>query len=588
MTEEVENNNEPTDRQMTVSALALCVGILAAYAVLAFRLSIDFLLELFFGAPDDHLASMIASLEWWHVLAVPTFGGLAIGLFLQYVMPDGRAHGVPDVLESRALLGAKINLKTGLLSALVHTTSLGVGASAGREGPAVHLGATMASALTQRLHLSQVTARTLLACGVASAVTASFNAPIAGAMFALEVVLGHYALHAFVPIVLSTVAGTIITRIHFAESPTFLLPQVDSIGYGEFPLLVALGICCAATAIAFMHTVFKADDFARKFEIPLFLRPVIGGFLVGCIGLMFPEVMSIGYEATNSSLNEQLPLVLLLMLIPAKIIATAITIASRFGGGVFSPGLYLGAMVGGAFGLIVAYLPGEVSSHGTYAIAGMGAVAAAILGAPISTVMIGFELTGSYEVSIVLMVTVAIACTITQQVVGKSFFHWQLERRGILLQGGHTRRILQHKTMQDVMRAFFPIVEKHEEFIDVAMGVLQCNVPIACVVDEEGHLLGVVTSDSIHQASNRPASEAPLAAGDMMEECQYLLEHETFERALALFDAVGAEALPVLDKPVDGEPIGLVLKSDILSEITQELSAADAEAHDPFAKKGMF
>ena len=287
----------------------------------------------------------------------------------------------------------------------------------------VHLGAALSSALARKFALPAWGKRTLLGCGVAAAVSASFNAPIAGVLFAHEVILGHYAMRAFVPIVISSVSATILSRLCFGDVVAFTIPDYQITSFWEFPAFALLGLVCALVAVLFQFALIGADYVARNITIPLYLRPAIGGVFIGAIALVFPQVLGVGYDATDQALKSQLPLELLLGLLIAKTAATAITLASRFGGGIFSPSLYLGAMAGGAFGIIAAgVFPEMASSEGLYSILGMGAVAAAVLGAPISTTVMVFELTGGYALSIGLLLTVSISNGIAQAIHGHSYF----------------------------------------------------------------------------------------------------------------------------------------------------------------------
>ncbi len=440
-------------RQPLAWLLALIVGVVAAYGILAFRyliLAIQFPWLNTFHEAD--VATSAAQQDWWLLLLVPCLGGLVVGWILHRFLPAGRAEAVADVIEARAIGGAQMPLKTGLWSALVAALSLGFGASAGREGPAVHLGATLASSIGARFSLPPEKRRVILACGAAAAVSASFNAPIAGVLFAHEVVLGHFAISAFVPTAIAAVAATIITRVHLGDFPAFIIPTYEITSLWEFPAFALLGIVCGLVAVGFQFAVMAADWTARSVTMPLWLRPAVGGLMIGAIAIYVPEVLGVGYEATNQALSHQLTLATLFTLLFAKTLATAITLASRFGGGVFSPSLYLGAMAGGAFGLVAGgVFPELASSEGLYAILGMGAVAGAVLGAPVSTVLIAFELTGGYEMTIALLLTVSLASVMMQAVHGQSFFHWQLGQRGLFLHAGPHKEVVRRWRVREFM-----------------------------------------------------------------------------------------------------------------------------------------
>ncbi len=518
------------ERQPLVWVLALIIGIGAAYFAILFRKIIGYVQLPWLGTSSESVFTAAANAPWWIILTAPALGGLAVGLFLHFVMPGRRAHGVADVIEARALTGCRIPVKVGLGSALVSAVSLGAGASAGREGPVVHLGAMLASALVDLFNLSHAARRTLLASGVAAAVSASFNAPIAGVLFAHEVILAHYGIRAFVPIVISSVSATLIARIHLGDFPAFVIPEYAITSYWEFPAFALLGLVCATVAIAFQFAIVTSDRVADSVNVPLWTRPVIGGLLIGGVAIWYPQILGVGYDATDAALKDQFPLTLLLTLLVLKTIATAITLASRFGGGVFSPSLYLGAMCGGAFGIIAASLfPDAASSHGLYAIIGMGAVAAAVLGAPISTTLIVFELTGGYEMTIALLLAISISTGLTQAVHGQSFFHYLLSNRGIFLKDGPHKHIVRSLKVREFM--------------------------IALNKEEAGGMKGVENS------------------------ADWLTPDDSLEAALRAFDRTGQQRIPVVKSADTSKLAGWVEHLDALNAFNDALIEASEEEH---------
>ena len=432
--------------------LALTAGVASGAAAVLFRKLIGLVQLPWINSMSERVASLAADQPFWIVLFAPAAGGLLVGMTLQYLLPTKRTGGIADVIETRAHGARGIAFWPGIVSAVASGISLGAGASAGREGPVVHLGATIAAGTANLFSLSAANRRTLLACGAAGAIAASFNTPIAGVLFAHEVILAHFAPRAFVPVVISAVSATVLSRQWIGDYAAFAMPLPELVSYWEMPAFALLGVVAALVALLFQFSLIGADWVARNIEMPLWTRPIVGGLLVGAIALAFPEVLGVGYEATDKALHQRLALDLMLMLIAAKTVATSITLAARFGGGVVAPSLYLGAMTGGSFGLIAAAAnPGLASSHGTYAILGMGAVAAAVLGAPISTIVMALELTGGYELAIALLLTVSIATGITYAVHGRSFFHWQLEMRGVVMQHGAHQHLVRTVRVNDFM-----------------------------------------------------------------------------------------------------------------------------------------
>ncbi len=464
LSEMTTNLRDFTGRRLpAVWLLSVIIGLVVAIAAVLFREAIGLVQLLWLGTTSESVVSAAAGIPKIVIFAAPVVGGLVVGILLQTIQSKQRTFSVADVMEARVLGERGLPFWPGISSALITALSLGSGASAGREGPVVHLGATLGSTLCSRLHLPDSARRVLLACGVASAVSASFNAPIAGMIFAHEVVLGHYALSAIVPIVLSSVVGTLVTRFWFGDVAAFIIPDHQITSYWEFPAFALLGVTCAVVAILLQFSLVATDWVARHINMATWLRPVVGGAGVGAIAVVFPEVLGVGYETTDDALNNNLPLRMMLMLLVAKTAATAITLASRFGGGIFSPSLYLGAMAGGSFGLIAASaFPELASSEGLYSILGMGAVAAAVLGAPFSTIMIVFELTGGYALSIALLLTVAIAYGINQAVHAHSYFQWQLEMRGLFVSEGPHRALTRSRRVMDFMDPLDPDAEPEQ------------------------------------------------------------------------------------------------------------------------------
>ena len=556
-----------------ISILAVIVGAMAGYAAIGFYLAISWLLKFSFGVDAETLATGASSLDWWHLLFVPTLGGLVVGQLLR-LHKKRQSSGVAAVIESSALRDSKIDFKDGAVSAAVTIVSLGSGASMGREGPAVHLGATLASVITNFFKLNPAAARTLLGCGVASAVAASFNAPIAGVFFALEVVIGHYALQTFAPIVIAAIAGTVVSRIHLGNFPAFETIDYFITSFWEFPAFFALGIVSAVVSVIFMSGLNWADKSRDKFKfIPVSLQPALAGLIIGAMALLYPEILSIGYEATNHALNGTYELPLLLALIVAKVIATVVSFVGRFGGGIFSPSLFVGAMVGGSFGIIVgSIMPELASTPGLYAVVGMGAVASAVLGAPISTILIVFEITGDYNVTIAVMIASAVASTVTSLFYRRSFFLMQLSNRGLQLDGGRATYLLKSATVGEHMsRDFFTVqdtdtVEKAKELLVVQGG------GILVVTNETGKLLGLLSLNHMPGSVFEGGEASQRVVGEFVREAEQLIKTTApLEIALKRLDRSGDEALPVVSPSQDDVVVGLIRHRDVMKEYTRAL-----------------
>ncbi|MEM9576014.1 MAG: chloride channel protein [Pseudomonadota bacterium] len=521
--------------------IALVVGIAAGFAALFFRKGVNALQTFVYGTEDVRLLHSFAeSLPWYLILIIPMIGGLVVGIILHLFTKDARARSVADVIYGAAIKNGRVETKAGLASALASMITLGTGGSTGREGPVVHLAAVISTWVNRRILADGITGRDLLGCAVAAAVSASFNAPIAGALFALEVVLRHFAVHAFAPIVVASAAGTVINRLEFGGVTEFTLGTVNEVQfYQELPAYLLLGLVCGLVAVALMRAIFLADDFGsevqNRFSIPRWLRPAIAGALLGTIAIYFPHIIGVGYETTFLALNGQVLLWDAIVFAVIKTVAVAVTMGGRMGGGVFSPSLMIGALTGLSFGLIATSIFPDVSgSISLYALAGMGAVAAAVLGAPISTTLIVFELTGDWQTGLAVMVAVSLSTALASQLVDRSFFLTQLERRDIHLAAGPQAYLL----------AMFRV---------------------SAVVRNKQDLL--------------PAQEEACRA--LMAEGVYIGRSATLEAAMPLFDD-GHGVIPVVSPSTgEGPPefVGALFHVDALKIYNRALAATAAEEH---------
>ena len=522
--------------------IALLVGIAAGGAAVLFRLGIDILQSALYGTDDPRLLHSFAeTLPWYLILLIPVCGGLIVGLVLEKFTADNRAKSVAEVIEGAALNNGRVETKEGMASAAASLITLGTGGSTGREGPVVHLAAVISSWVSARIKADGITGRDLMGCAVAAAVSASFNAPIAGALFALEVVLRHFAVHAFAPIVIASVAGTVISRLTFGDVTEFMLIEEGSLAfYVELPAFLILGLLSGLVAVVMMGAIFLADDFGtslrNRIGLPRFLRPAVAGLMLGTLALMFPHIIGVGYETTSAALTGKLLWHEAIVFCIMKVVAVAITMAGRMGGGIFSPSLMVGALLGLAFGLIsTAIFPNVSGSETLYALAGMGAVAAAVLGAPISTTLIVFELTGDWQTGLAVMVAVSMSTAVASRLVDRSFFLTQLERRNVHLSKGPQAYLLAMFRVSNVMRP-----------LDDALGAPE---------------------DAIWEA---------------IEEGIWINPNATLETALPQFEKTGRPFLPVLSVGNEGRPPrihGTLFHVDALRAYNEALASTAEEEH---------
>ena len=522
--------------------IALAIGIAAGLAALVFRKGIEALQTWAYGVNNvNQLHSFAETLAWYWVLLIPMCGGLIVGLILHRFTDDARVRAVADVIEGAAIRDGRVERREGIASAFASMITLATGGSSGREGPVVHLAGVISSWVADRIAANGITARDLLGCAVAAAVSASFNAPIAGALFALEVVLRHFAVHAFAPIVVASVAGTVINRLAFGDVTEFVLPAASALAfYVELPAFFILGAVCGLVAVAFMWAVFWAEDMADHLQdnvaIPRWLRPAIAGGMLGGLAIWFPHIIGVGYETTSAALTGKLVLHEAMVFAALKVVAVAITFAGRMGGGIFSPALMLGALTGLAFGLIATGIFPDFSGAATlYALAGMGAVAAAVLGAPISTTLIVFEMTGDWQIGIAVMVSVSISTALSSRLVDRSFFLTQLERRNIHLAAG-----------------------------------------------PQAYLLAMFSVAKLLRKKDDPWAANEEKCWELIEDGVYVEGNATLETAMPSFERSGAVFLPVVTLVGADEPPelwGALFHVDALKAYNTALAATAAEEH---------
>ncbi len=563
---------------LLLALLAIVVGGVVGGAVILFREGIAALQALGYGSRSEFLAEQARLLPDWRVVAVPTAGGLLVGLILRFVMPRRRAEGVADVIEACATRGSRMSLRSGLGAALASVTALGSGASVGREGPAVHLGATLGAWIAERLRLTRSLSRTLLGCGVAAAVAGSFNAPIAGALFANEVVVGHYGLTAFAPIVVASLTGTILSRAYYGDYPAFSVAESPINSLVEFPAFAGLGLACGLLAVLFIELTRAVEETVGRTPLPPWLRPAIGGFLVGILALWVPEVLGVGYGTTHAALQERFGLGLLVGLMAAKLLATSVCLGCGMAGGVFSPSLVIGALAGGAYGIAMVGMLGDLSSGGgAYVLTGMGAMAAAVLGAPISTTLIIFEMTGDYTLTMAVMLASVTSSVVVRQWHHASFFHAQLARRGLDLRGGFAAALLRDETVARVMKAEAEVVTEDMSLRDLRVSLQLSKVGELFVVDGDGRLIGTITLSDLDEAAFDPGLDPLIVAGDVARrDPPVLFPDDDLGRALEVMRTRGEETVAVIRR--DGrEFVGLARACDVMEAYNRRLIEARAE-----------
>ena len=560
--------------------LAVVVGALVGLAAVVFLELIAWTQWLALGTREELLISGLNQDHWWRRMAAPVVGGLIIGGLMLVFYPNlPRPPGVAYVIAASALRRGTMSFRDGIKAATLNGISLGFGASVGREGPMVHWGATIGAWGARALGLDPRVRRTLLACGVSAAVAASFNAPLAGVFFALEVVVGHYAFSVFAPCVLAALTATLVGRAVRGDDPAFVMPEIVIAGPIDFPLFGALGGVSGLMAVLFIFMSFRIVRVAEQLRLPWWCRPAIAGLIVGLIAIQLPQVLGIGYEATQLALAGQYGLLLLVAILVGKIICATACQGLGFGGGVFSPSLLIGAALGAVFGQLVGWLPWETSGSSAYAIVGMGAVAAAVLGAPISTVLMVFELTGSYPMAVGSMVAVVFAVGLSRTLTGHSFFTRQLQSMGHDIRDGKDISLLRNTQVSEVLDEEPDTVAPDLPAPATLEAVIASRWGRVFVIGEGGRLEGFITLETSRSAFDDPDK----TAADLASPALSVTSACDLTTAMKRFVEKGEAHVPVIEDETSQRLIGVIHDFDVSYAYHRAMLVAEGQEELPEA-----
>ena len=576
------NDAPSVHTSFTLVALAIGVGAASGYAALSLLWLIGFVQETFLGPTRGHLYSGAAHLDSLRVLLAPVLGGLLVGLFVQCVVSERRNHGPEDVMQAVRVDSNLLTLRAGLSSALASALAIGCGASLGRYGPAVHLGASIANWLGQRLKRVRAERHILIGCGVAAAISASFNAPLAGVLFAHEVVLAAFARRGFVAITIASVTGQVLARSYGGQFTLASLAEYQ-IGYNhEYLLFALLGVCGGLLAIAFIKGMDLSVRAVAQVQLPSWCKPAIAGLAVGALATRYPQVLGLGDEAIHDAIGQLFALPLLLVLVVAKLLAACLCRGFGFPGGVFGPALFLGVMLGSALGQSLQLVdPALVSSLPIYAVAGMGAVVSCVIGAPITTILIVFELTASYALTSAVMIAVVCAHLTTSRVYPPSWFNLQLLRRGVDLYLGRAVRIMRRRRVEELLSTGQIVVTPQTKLAQARETMLRMNVTQALVCDGNGTLRGQINLTDVIRALDSPGADRTATDLAVMPSI-VLAGDDDLDCAMKQLRDLDGAGVPVVHDISDMRLIGVINQSSIIGAYAD----AVAQAHDEERGRG--
>jgi chloride channel protein, CIC family len=560
-----------------VVILAVIIGSLAGLGAVLLRLMIKYFQSLALGEWEFHI-DLVTSLPWYWKLGIPAIGGLLVGPIITYFAKEAKGHGVPEVMEAVMLRNGVIRKRVAVAKSIASAISIGTGGSVGREGPIVQIGSAIGSTIGQWLKAPPHLLRTFVACGAAAGIAAAFNAPIAGALFAMEIILADFAVPKFSPIVIASVIATVISRHFEGDFPAFIVPDYNLVHPSELLFYGVLGLLTGLAGLLFTKVLYKAEDIFDGWKFPTALKPAVGGLMMGAILIYFPHTFGVGYDAMNSAFRGELAFGLLAILVFAKMLATTVTLGSGGSGGIFAPSLFMGAMLGGAFGTFVHQIfPETTAMSGAYALVGMGGMVAGATHAPITAILIIFEMTSNYHIILPLMITCITATLLTTRLKKESIYTLKLLRRGLDILGKREVNVLKSLHVKQVMRDDITMISESTPLVGILEEVIDSKHTCFFVHNSDNKITGVISFHDLRVMifDHEPLTNLIIAADIANPEFAAVVPTHSLDRAMTLFGRYGLEELPVVDPDNPNRILGSVLKNDIIAVYNKEIFKQD-------------
>ncbi len=553
--------------------VAVIIGLLGGFGAVGIQYLIKFFSQIFWGIGELDL-EYLRHVPVYMKIGIPTGGAFLVGLIVYFFAPEAKGHGVPEVMEAMALRDGRIRPRVAVAKLFASSICIASGGSVGREGPVIQIGSSIGSTVGQFLKVNAQRTKVFVACGAAAGIAAAFNAPMAGALFSVEIILSDFGVAQFSPIVISSVMATVVSRHFLGNFPAFEVPAYHLVSPVELIPYAILGLLSGLVALLFTQVLcFSEDFFDDHLKLPGVVKTVIGGFLLGCFGLLAPGVYGVGYNSMNLALLGQLSWVLMLGLVFAKIIATSLSLGSGGSGGIFAPSLFIGTMTGGFFGAVVhMVMPNMSASSGAYAMVGMGAVVAGATHAPITAILIIFEMTNDYKIILPLMISTIIATLLTTKLKKESIYTIKLVGRGIDLFRGRELNVLRALKVAD-------FCDDKPKTIAPGLGFRQLlelvvNYPHASyyMVNDKQKFLGVVSLQEVRQAilDQDDLTDLLVAADLATTEVPTVTMDADLDQVMKLFGHTDHRELPVLGA-VNGELVGAILQREVTEAYNREV-----------------
>jgi len=554
--------------------IALIIGVLGGFSAIGIRALIEGISDLSFSGGGTFLQNVIAA-PWYLKLLAPVIGALLFGPMIYFWAPEAKGHGVPEVMQAILQKGGKIRPRVAIIKALASAITIGTGGSVGREGPIVQIGSSIGSSIGQFFRVRPNRMKTLVGCGAAAGIAAAFNAPIAGALFAVEIILMDFAVAQFSPIVISSVMATVVSRQFEGDFAAFNVPTYYLVGPQELIFYFILGALAGLVSYLFIKLLYYFEDlFDNKLNFPEYLKPIFGGIGIGLIAIAYPEVMGVGYDSINLALHGNLIWYFALILIFVKVIGTALTLGSGGSGGIFAPSLFMGAALGAAFGgLVHSLFPAFTATPGAYALVAMGGLVAGTTRAPITAIIIVFELTNDYHIILPLMITCIISTILSSKLSRESIYTLKLLLRGINLKEGTQLNVMNSIFVKGIYNKQFSRINVTDNFSKIVNMVITKPDSEFPVVNSKDDVLGIISINSIKDyLFDKDSLKNVLIAADIANtNIEPLTEDDTCQTALDRMSRLKVECLPVIASEKSRKIIGMLSSTDIQSAYQKEI-----------------
>lgn len=556
--------------------LAVVVGIGAGLGAVAFRWMIVWATWLLTGRQDYAAVAGQANphlpgLGRWFVVAAPVAAGLVYGPLVHVFAREARGHGVPEVMYAVAEHGGRIRPRVAVVKAVASAVCIGGGGSVGREGPIVQIGSALGSTLGQLVRLPEARLRLLVAAGAAGGIAATFNAPVAGVFFALELILADFAVESFAAVVLAAVAASVIGRAFLGDHPFLTLPTFSITSPTQYLCYAMLGVLAAGIGVGFSRVLYLVEDLCdRLWRGPQWLRPATGGLILGGLLLGLPQMYGVGYPVLARAVNGGYLLAFVLLLLVGKIVATSLTLGIGGSGGVFAPSLFIGAMLGETIGLLLHQAAPQLApTPGAYALVGMGAVFAGAARTPITAVIMMFELTGEYHIILPLMLAIALAAGISKLISRDTIYTRKLLRRGIDLHA--PARALARLTVGAAAGPPPAPLAPDTGLAEIAHRFSVEDGTALPVVNDHHELRGIVLADDVERALR---DHPDITAADLARNVPVLHANQGIDDALTALSHAHGTGVPV--RNATGQLTAWITHRDLLR------TAAGITRHDPY------